>query len=319
MNYVQLTYEERYYIYQRLKMGESVKSIATQLRRSSSTIYREINRNTGKRGYRYKQAHTKALHRRKKRASMTVIPLCIWNIIAEKLRKQWSPEQISLWLKDQQLYPVSHERIYQYVIADKRAGGVLYKNLRRQRRYRKRGSGKAIRIINQRSIEDRPKIVDARKRYGDWEVDLVMGKGYSGALISAVERKGRLCVLSKVDSKNAKHVSDALIAMLSPYKVHTITSDNGREFARHQQIAKSLGADYFFAHPYASWERGTNENMNGLLRQYFPKGMDFRQITEKDIDFVMRRLNNRPRKVLNAKTPAQLSDKIATKSVALTS
>ncbi len=176
---------------------------------------------------------------------------------------------------------------------------------------RKKRYGKTDRrgtIPNRLSIEDRPAIVDERKRIGDWEADTVIGKNHRQAIVSIVERKTGFTLIQKVERKTAQAVSQAMIALLKPYlrQVHTITSDNGREFAGHEEIAATLKADFYFAHPYASWERGTNENTNGLIRQYFPKNRDFTTITQQEIDAAMERLNNRPRKRLGYQTPTQV-------------
>ena len=187
---------------------------------------------------------------------------------------------------------------------------MLWKNLRCQKKRRKR-YGKAERrgtIPNRLSIEDRPAIVETRSRIGDWEADTVIGKNHRQAIVSIVERKTGFTLIQKVERKTAQAVSQAMIGLLKPYrkKVRTITSDNGKEFAGHEEIAKKLKADFYFAHPYSSWERGTNENTNGLIRQYFPKNRDFTTITQQEIDTAMERLNNRPRKRLGFQTPNQV-------------
>ena len=218
--------------------------------------------------------------------------------------EQWSPEQISGHAA------ISPETVYQRVYADKQAGGLLWKNLRCQKKRKKR-YGKMDRrgnIPNRQFIEDRPAIVDERKRIGDWEADTVIGKNHKQAIVSIVERKTGFALIRKVERKTAQAVSQAMIELLKPYRsqVHTITSDNGKEFASHEEIGKKLKADFYFAHPFASWERGTNENTNGLIRQYFPKNRDFTTITQKEIDTAMDRLNNRPRKRLGFQTPSQV-------------
>ena len=199
------------------------------------------------------------------------------------------------------------EWIYQYIWADKRAGGDLHTHLRRRKKYRKRSGGGDNRgkIPNRVSIEQRPAIVDARKRLGDWEGDTVAGKGRKQYLVTLTERKSRFTLFKKVNSKRASEVKDAVIELLAPYweKVKTITFDNGKEFADHAYIAQELNADIYFAHPYASWERGTNENANGLIRQYFPKNSNLSDATQEKISLVHGRLNDRPRKCLDYQTP----------------
>ena len=186
----------------------------------------------------------------------------------------------------------------------------MWKKLRCQKQRKKR-YGKMDRrgtIPNRLSIDDRPSIVEARSRIGDWEADTVIGKNHRQAIVSIVERKSGFTLIRKVERKTALAVSQAMIGLLRPHrkKVHTITSDNGKEFAGHEEIASKLKADFYFAHPYSSWERGTNENTNGLIRQYFPKNRDFTTITQQEIDMAMERLNSRPRKRLGYQTPSQV-------------
>jgi IS30 family transposase len=302
MNYTHLTQDERYQIYVLKKAGHIQSEIAKLINRSESTVSRELRRNRGRRGYRPKQAQAKADDRRAINARRVADDA--WQFAQERLLMQWSPEQISGHVN------ISPETVYQRVYADKQSSGLLWKNLRCQKKRRKR-YGKMERrgqIPNRLFIEDRPAIVDERKRIGDWEADTIIGKNHRQAIVSIVERKTGLTLIKKVERKTAKAVCQAMIDLLKPYKnkVRTITSDNGKEFAGHEEIAKTLKADFYFAHPYASWERGTNENTNGLIRQYFPKNRDFTTITQKEINFAMERLNNRPRKRLGYRTPNQV-------------
>lgn len=302
MNYTHITREERYQIYALKKAGHKQYEIAEVLERSESTISRELSRNCGRRGYRPKQAHSKSVERQSINAR--TIDDATWQFAQERLLEQWSPEQISGHAA------ISPETVYQRVYANKRAGGLLWKNLRSQK-LRKKRYGKAERrgtIPNRLSIDDRPAIVETRSRIGDWEADTVIGKNHRQAIVSIVERKTGFTLIRKVERKTAQAISQAMIGLLKPYrkKVHTITSDNGKEFAGHEDIANKLKADFYFAHPYSSWERGTNENTNGLIRQYFPKNRDFTTITQQEIDTAMERLNNRPRKRLGYKTPNQV-------------
>lgn len=302
MSYTHLTREERYQIYALKKAGHRQSEIAQVLERSASTISRELARNRGLRGYRPKQAHSLALERRA--VNTRTIDAATWQFAQEKLLQQWSPEQISAHAD------ISPETLYQRIYADKRAGGSLWKNLRCQKLRRKR-YGKHDRrgtIPNKLSIEQRPAIVETRRRVGDWEADTIIGRSHRQAIVSLVERKTGFMLIEKVERKTAHAVSQAMVGLLKPYRsrVHTITSDNGREFAGHEEIARQLQARFYFAHPYASWERGSNENANGLIRQYFPKHRDFTSITQQEIDTAMERLNNRPRKRLGYLTPAQV-------------
>jgi IS30 family transposase len=272
------------------------------LKRSESTISRELSRNCGRRGYRPKQAHSKSMERQSINARM--IDDTTWQFAQDRLLEQWSPEQISGHAA------ISPETVYQRVYANKRAGGLLWKNLRSQK-LRKKRYGKVERrgtISNRVSIDDRAAIVETRSRIGDWEADTVIGKNHRQAIVSIVERKTGFTLIQKVERKTALAVSQAMIGLLKPHrkKVHTITSDNGKEFAGHEEIASKLKANFYFAHPYSSWERGTNENTNGLIRQYFPKTRDFTTITQQEINMAMERLNNRPRKRLGYQTPNQV-------------
>lgn len=218
----------------------------------------------------------------------------------------WSPEQIS-GLRRLIGMQVSHEWIYRHIAADKAAGGKLYKTLRQgHKRYRRSVNTKRCVIPDPRSIDERPDIVDSRERFGDWEVDTVLGKQGTGALVTLAERKSRMYLVRKVDAKRAVDVKDAVIDMLKPYAatVRTITADNGSEFVEHKAIAKALDIDFYFAHPYSSWERGLNENFNGLLRQYIPKGIDLGLITDDDdVRRAEQRLNLRPRKCFGFRQP----------------
>jgi len=308
-NYKQLNREQRYQIYVLMKAGLYQTKIAEIIGVHKSTISREIRRNCGFRGYRPKQAHRFAKERRAK-VIRTRISQHTWTLVEHLLREDWSPEQISGWLKSECQITVSHESVYQFILQDKRQGGDLYRHLRckKQRRKRYGSTSRRGHIVDRVSIDQRPAIVDARSRIGDWELDTIIGKGHKQALVSITERRSRLSLVAKVNRKSAALVSRSIQRLLEPIasKVFTLTSDNGKEFARHKEIAAALRANFYFAHPYASWERGLNENTNGLIRQYFPKKHDFITITDKDISMVMNKLNNRPRKCLGFKTPNQV-------------
>lgn len=320
-HYTQLTQEQRYQIYALMKAELNQSEIAAIVGVHKSTVSRELGRNRGLKGYRPKQAHQMALNRRLTKAQPRITGED-WAFVERLLREDWSPEQISLWLAQEKRLSISHEWIYQHVLEDKRRGGDLHRHLRCQKPYKKRYGTYERRgqLPNRISIDERPAIVERRCRIGDWELDTLIGKGHKQAIVSLTERKSRLALIAKVPSREAEGVKDSVLALLRPLAahVHTITSDNGKEFARHEVIAKVLNAEYYFAHPYASWERSLNENTNGLIRQYFPKGCDFTTITDKDIQHVMSRLNNRPRKCLGMKTPNQVFFSI-NPSVALTS
>ena len=310
MTYTHLTQAERYQIEILCKAGHKQNAIARLMERDKSCISRELRRNRGQRGYRSKQAHSLAQTRKQASANGPRIDIKTWALVDSKLRETWSPQQISGYLLVNKQTGVSHESIYQRIYADKRKGGTLHFALRCQKMRKKRHTGRARRgsIPNQVSIDLRPAIVAERARFGDWEADLVIGAGQKQALVTINERTSRYSLISHVPFKSAKLVSNALISMLKPFSmcVHTLTTDNGREFAQHERIAATLDADFFFAHPYSSWERGANENMNGLIRQFFPKKMAFESLTRKEIELAMHRLNHRPRKCLGYRTPHEV-------------
>ena len=316
--YHQLTQAQRYQIYALRKTKHPLSEIASVIGVHKSSVSRELNRNRGQRGYRPQQAHELAVNRRQ--TAVPRITAEVWSVVESLLRQDWSPEQISGRLKKEQGIRISHEWIYQHILADKRAGGDLYKHLRCQKKRRKR-YGKYDRrgqLPNCRSIEERPASVSTRKRLGDWEVDTLIGKQQKQAILTLVERKSRFTLLGKVSRRTAQAVRQQVCKLLLPVrdKAHTLTSDHGKEFADHELIAETLKLKFYFAHPYAAWERGTNENTNGLLRQYFPKKSDFQSISNKKMDQAMSKLNFRPRKSLRFKTPFEV---FYHSSVALTS
>ena len=307
-SYSQLTQDQRYQIEILKKAGKNQKEMADLLEVSASTICRELKRNTGKRGYRPRQAQLKADRRRSQAAKAQKMTEGLILLIEAKIELDWSPEQISGWLKTDQGIAISHERIYQHVWADKRQGGMLYTHLRQSRKKRKKQYGskdKRGQIRNRTSIDERPAVVAEKSRIGDWEIDTVIGQNHQGALVTIVDRVSKFTLIKKVDSKHADVVTEATIILLEPYldKTLTITADNGKEFAGHEKISEHLKANVYFAHPYHSWERGLNENTNGLIRQYFIKGSSFEKITDDEVEAVMHKLNHRPRKTLNYKTP----------------
>jgi len=313
-SYAHLTLFQRYQISFLKNMGFSQTEIAKELQVNKSTVSRELKRNTGGKGYLPRQAHRKALSRRKDKVFPRILE-STWMLVEEHLKQDWSPEQISGWLSVEKGICISHESIYRYVLADKKNGGNLFRHLR-CRKKRKKRYGKYDRrsnhIEDRTTIDERPKLVDKKERIGDWEVDTIIGKNHKQAIVSLTERKSYLTLIRKIDTRTAENVTEALIDMLKPIAgiVHTITSDNGKEFAGHKKIAEELHADFYFAHPYAPWERGINENINGLIRQYVPKNTPFTDIDDIKIKNIMERLNNRPRKTNGYKTPIQVISKI---------
>lgn len=309
--YTQISYEQRIKIECMLKNSFSITEIARQIGVHRSTVYRELQRNKGKRGYHALAAHTYAQERKERFGTKRKLTPVVKAFINDKLEQQWSPEQIWGYCKVHGIEMVSHETIYRYIWQDKRQGGQLYLHLRRgSKRYRKRYGKKDSRgrIPDRKSIEQRPLIVAKKERVGDWEVDTIVGKGHQGRIITMVERKTYFTVLAKVEKAKAEEIKKQIINALAPYKekVYTLTSDNGKEFMLHQQIASKLEAEFYFTHPYAAWEKGLCENTNGLIRQYLPKSMNLNQITHKQLWMIADRLNHRPRKSLNWKTPLQV-------------
>ena len=308
-NYSQLTTSERNQFYALRKAKIPMTEIANQLNRSRTTLYNELNRNIGGRGYRPKQAQQFAEQRRAEKVQPLKMTPEVIAYIGAKLRLKWSPEQIAKVMETDSNGPgisVSHETIYQHVWDNKRAGGTLYTHLRQgQKKRRKRRGSKDSRgkIRNRVDIDQRPAVVGTRSRIGDWEADLVCGADASGYLVTLLERVSRCVLIGYTKTKFADHVTADILRLLKDEIVETITFDNGKEFAGHEQIARKLGCKCFFAKPYHSWERGANENTNGLIRQYFPKKMSFAKITAEQIAFVQHSLNTRPRKCLDFKPP----------------
>ena len=307
--YSQLTDGERNQFYALRQAQMPMAEIANQLGRSRTTLYNELNRNTGGRGYRPRQAQQFAEQRRGEKVQPLKMHSKVIAYIESKLQRQWAPEQIAGTMETDPDGPglaVSHETIYQYVGDDKRAGGTLYTQLRHGlKKRRKRRGGKDLRgkIRNRVDIDQRPAVVETRKRVGDWEADLVCGTGASGYLVTLVERVSRRVLIGYTQTKTASEVTSEILRMLKNEVVETITFDNGKEFAGHERIAAELGCQCYFAKPYHSWERGLNENTNGLIRQYVPKKMSFAKITTEQIAMVQHRLNTRPRKCLGFKPP----------------
>jgi IS30 family transposase len=292
--YTQLTQDKRYQIYAFMKADFSQTDISSEIGVHKSTISRELKRNRGQKGYRPKQAHTMAVERRRQADKFVKMTPQVISMIEHHIRRDFSPEQASGFLMRKHNIQISHERIYKHVLTDKETGGNLYRHLRHANKKRKKRYGAHDRrgqIRGRVSIDDRPAIV---------------------------EMKSKFTLIRKIPKKRADLVAEASIDLLNPYKekVLTITADNGQEFAHHERIKEHLKTDVYFAHPYHSWERGLNENTNGLIRQYFPKGMSFETIQEQHVQMAMDRLNNRPRKTLGYKTPNEVFSQTVTKHAA---
>lgn len=313
-------YEDRCEIQARIAIGQSQEKIARSLKVSQATISRELRRNRGQKGYRPKQAERKAQERWRAALKAEKLTRKLRKQIIAKLREDWSPEQITGRLRQQGRPHVSHERIYQLIGEDKKAGGDLWKHLRWSKKQRRKRYGVRDRrgeIPHRRSIEKRKRKANKRKRVGHLERDLVIGKGQKGALLTVVDRKSRMTFAVLVKSKSAREIHQATLKVLRPIRriVRTVTNDNGKEFARHRRTEKRLKAKIYFTHPYSSYERGTNENTNGLLRQYFPKASaDFTKATQREVRNALNRLNRRPRKCLGYRTPLEVLKKELSKS-----
>lgn len=302
MNYTHLTQEERYQISTLLREGFSKRYIAWRLNRSPSTISREIARNRARNGYFAQHAHK--LARRRHCPNPKRIPYDTWVQVIAYLDLQWSPEQIASHVS------VSLHSIYRFIQQDKSRGGVLFHNLRfRNQRKRKYGSIETRgQLTNRKSIHDRPAEIEQRSRFGDLEIDRIVGKNHQQSLVSIVDRKTGYLWLKKCSTRKAEEVCQATIRLLEPIKAHlkTITADNGKEFSLHEYAAQELDIDWYFADPYSAWQRGTNENTNGLIRQYIRKGSDLNDYTDAYIAEITQRLNHRPRKRLGFKSPSQV-------------
>lgn len=305
--YKQLTSEQRYTISVLLQNRTKQKEIAKAINVSPSTVSREIRRNSGVRGrYNWETAQANAVQTKRKKPGNHSIDKDVMEEARHLLvTEPWSPEQISGVLAKDGKY-ISHETIYRMIRKDKAEGGTLYKHCRHKLKRRARPvGGRRISIPNRTSISERPAEVDG-KRFGDFEMDTIVGRGNHGAIVTLIERSTNMLFMRKLKKgKNAKDLARTVIHLLSPFKEHvkSITTDNGTEFACHEMIGKSLGVTIYFADPYASWQKGAIENANGLIRQYVPKTETFEHVSHQQITKYSKKINIRPRKKLEFKTP----------------
>ncbi len=315
MGYGHLTIAEREVILKMRAQEASMREIGERLGRSKGTISRELSRNVGSaKDY---QPHL-AQRRYEKRRRESKVPYRLegdgWlrAYVQRQLQNYWSPEQISGRVRKEWGIDISPVTIYSWVYRNQDEGGAFYRYLRQSHRRRRKRRGSPDRrgqIPGRRLIDERPQVADERKRIGDWEGDTVEGSKGSGFLVTQVDRKSRYTEAVKVKDKSADTVTRATLRRmkkLPPEKVKTMTFDNGKEFAGFQELERGLEMRSYFARPYHSWERGTNENTNGLLRQFFPKGMDFRTVRQREVDIALELLNNRPRKCLHYRTPTEV-------------
>lgn len=307
MSYTHLSQDERYQIQTLRDGGFSLREIGVQLARSPSTISRERTRNAGSESYKAKPAHRKSVQRRHVASTQPRIDEEHWPLVEARVVEGWSPDQIA----GHGDLAISHERIYQHIATDRQKGGSLWTHLRcRKRRRRHRcGTPRQRQRFRGRPISERPAIVASRQRVGDWEGDTIVGKGLA-RVVTLVERKSGLLRIRRVANGEAASTLQAILHALHPVRarVHTLTWDNGSEFAEHALIDIALEAKSYFAEPYSSWQRGSNENTNGLLRQYLPKRCDLSTFSDAQLQQIEDRLNQRPRKRLGYRTPQRVFD-----------
>lgn len=307
--YQHLNQNERYQIYALKESGKNITEIAAQLKRSKSTISREIRRGQTNKRSKYNPEIALSVaqsSKRKSGESRQVISHDLWPEIKACLQQSWSPEQIAGRLKQQNICQISHNAIYRYIYNHyKSLKSLLRHKGKRYKPHPKRG--KSL-IPDRVDISKRPEIVEKKSRIGDFEADTIVSYHNQGALVTLVDRASKYCFIGKVEAKNKLNVTNKIIEMLGSIsdKIHTITYDNGSEFTGHMLINDALKTDSFFATPYHSWERGLNEHTNGLIREFIPKDQDLSTITQSQCDKIQFLLNNRPRKVLQFKTPAEL-------------
>jgi IS30 family transposase len=313
MTYHQITYAERYTLAVLRQGGLCPAAIARALGRHRSTIGREVRRNRTHcdGGYRAPLADSYARGRRSRSRRNQRFARAQWTLVRRRLEEQWSPDQVAGWLRTTGRLRISHETIYRYIWADKVAGGRLYLQLRGVRKQRRKRYGtyeRRGRVAGKRPITARPAAVETRAEVGHWEVDTLLGAGQRGpCVLSLVERKTGYLVLGQLRARTAAAVTRRAVRLIRRQRrrVRTITADNGTEFHSYAVIERATAARFYFATPHHAWERGTNENTNGLLRQYLPKRRSMAGLTQEDCDRIATKLNRRPRKRLGYRTPEE--------------
>lgn len=312
MKYHQITSEERYTISTLRRQGYTAAKIARYLGRHPSSIYREIRRNSCRDGwYRPSKASRRTRGRRSRSRRNKQFTALDYEIVEGLLSEKWSPEQISGYLKINDVFLISHETIYRYIWRDKKKGGLLYLHLRcsgKQKRKRYGAYDSRGRLAGKKHISERPSEVEERQVFGHWEIDTVAGTGSKHCIVTLVERKSGLVQIGKLKNRTAKELNQKVIHLItqSHSRFKTITADNGTEFHGYKKVEKKTGVPFYFATPYHSWERGTNENTNGLIRQYLPKGMSMEKIDQQYCNYIADKLNSRPRKRHGYETPADV-------------
>ena len=309
MKKVHLTREQRYTISCLHKQGCTQKMIAQTIGKNKSVVCRELKRNANLKGkYSFEYAQDMAELRKERMKKPRKLVSELKKQIIFMIKEDWSPQQIEGRLRFENQPFVSHETIYKIIRKDKQDGGTLYRHCRHKLKYRKRPVGEKINIKNRISIDQRPEIVNTGQRFGDWEIDTIVGENNRGAIVTIVERKTDFLLMEKLEKgKNASELTKVVVRLLTAYikNVHTITGDNGTEFADHENIAKLLKTKFFFTHPYSSWEKGNIENENKLVRQYIPKKTNFDTLNNLQIKQIQYKINNRPREKLNFYSPKE--------------
>jgi len=312
MKKAHLTQAQRYTISAMHKQGCTQKQIASAIEKDKSVISRELKRNANLKGkYSFEYAQDMANLRKERMKKPRKLTAWLKNEVIKLIKQEWSPQQIEGRLKLENKHFVSHETIYKIVRDDKNNGGTLYKHTRHKLKHRKRPVGKKTVIKNKITIDQRPEVVDTKKRFGDWEIDTIVGENNKGVILTMVERKTAFLMMEKLKyGKNSKELSKVAVRLLIAYRkhVHTITGDNGTEFAEHQNIAEKLKAKFFFTHPYSAWEKGMIENTNKLIRQYIPKkiNLNLNNINEQLIKEIQYKINDRPREKLKFYSPKEI-------------
>jgi IS30 family transposase len=313
MAYHQLTQEERYLISNGLRLKRSQRELAQLLGRSPSTISRELRRNTTAHDGRYRadKANSYAVARRRRSRRGAQFSDRVLRQVDAALRRHWSPVQIVGQFRAEGRPVPSHETIYRRLRLDKRNGGTLWRHTRilskmGRKRYRSRPARGVL--LGKRHISERPVIVESRGRIGDWEADTVMGTGSSHCLLTLVERRSGFTLIRKLKARTKAEATRAASKVIARMrgKFRTITFDNGTEFHDYEKLERRFGVKCYFATPYHSWERGANENLNGLVRQYLPKGLCLRLVSQTECNQIAKQLNDRPRKRHNFKTPSEV-------------
>jgi IS30 family transposase len=308
-----LTQEQRYHIEAYRKAGFGNSFIAKDIGVHPSTIGRELKRNSISIRHKYRAKVAQEISSLRKSVNSRANKKFkneLKDLVVKYIQRDWSPEQVSATLQIKHALSLSFVRIYQYIELDRQSGGELHTHLRfyGKKRRAKYGKQSKVRIKERVSISERPSIVEEKTRIGDFEIDTIIGKGKQGAITTIVDRASAFVKISIPTTKRAEDIENETIRLMSPFKerTHTITSDNGLEFANHKAISNILECEYYFCHPYSSWERGLNEYTNGLIRQYFRKGSSFENITSERIQEVEDKLNHRPRKTLGWRTPYEV-------------